>query len=559
MTKTQTERFGQNQYSSGSDSFRRVDYNSDGTYIEARAAYDDGGTYTTLPGVGEIIKGRYVMYSSGGGTYRTLYRATDTNGAWEPALGNTIPRPVTVRPHAAGDFTASTAALLFTHPDLATPPGKITFDGQASFPRVTAYDPNDIARGSVYVGTNAAHDVTALGRMHVRTRQNGERGLMLQPHSVDAGNMLTVREAGGSDVVTVDASGYLRARSLSGFGGGAINAGAAVVAAPTSSSSDGVDIGLLLHGQTGATAKTILSVRRDLADTAPVLSVGRDSLQVGRLPWGDGSSGGGLALRGRQILQRALGYDLDPLLWRLNRASTATPEDGGLDETVASFSRASGLIRVPMTLTQALGTSGANLTLKHYTDLNSRFLELHRMSGETSEILSSWDTDGRLLLGARWKGIGVMRDARQSMVHISTYAGGGELNPGQTFSREWPTMYPRSATGYCLKIVATLETEVAAGLFSDREDGQQWFLNMDISIDGAAYQALGSVRMGGPAHRSGTRPIEVQNGTFWLKNIAAGTTFALRTRVFIGGAVPKVTVRQQWVSVEECVIADYGS
>lgn len=570
MTKTQTARLRQNQYSSGSDSFRRVDYNADGAFVEARAAYDDGLTYTTLPDVADIIAGRYVMYSSGAGAYRSLYRATETNGAWESALGSAIPAPLIFRPHAAADFTATATALSFGHPDLAAPPGKITFDGQASFPRVTAYDPNDIARGSVYVGTNTAHDPTALGRMHVRTRVNGERGLMLQPHSVDAGNLFTVREAGGSDVVTVDASGYLRARSLSGFGGGAINPGAAVVAAPTSASGDGVDIGMLLHGQSTATAKTILSVRRDLADTAPVLNVARDAIQVGRLPWGDGTSGGGLTMQGRQLLQRAVGYDADPLLWRLNRASTSSPGDTGLDETTVSFSRSSGLVRVPMTMTQALGTSAANLTLKHYTDFGSRFVELHRMSGETSEVLSSWDADGRLALGARWISNGTMRDARQILRHCSMkqwavpgvdgYQTGPKIDisgPTQSFTYTFGTMQTRSNTGCDLTIF--MESEYCLENESD-DFGSACLYDIYVSINGGTFDLITTREYWAVAVPAGDRPVgQTPHFITNCDSLPAGATFQVRVRVRNNGSAfsAPMYLRMIYLNIEESIVTAY--
>jgi hypothetical protein len=63
--------------------------------------------------------------------------------------------------------------------------------------------------------------------------------------------------------------------------------------------------------------------------------------------------------------------------------------------------------------------------------------------------------------------------------------------------------------------------------------------------------------MGGPSHRSGTRPIEVQDGLCWAKDVPAGATVQLRTRVFIGGATPVVTLRRQFLDIQESVVQDY--
>lgn len=557
MTKTVTERFSQSQYSSGQDSLHRADYNANGLNISDLAAIDDGATYTSLPLIEDIIRGRYVMFSSGAGAHRTLFRATATNGEWETALGNTLPEPIEFRPHLAGDQAVTDVAAVFAHPSLVSNGATVTYDGQARFTELTAYDPDNTGRGTVYVGTAAARDVANLGRVYVRTRQNGERGLVLAPHAVEAGNLFTVREAGGQDVVTIDSSGYLRARSLVGLGGGAINAGAAVVAAPTSAGGDGVDIGLLVHGQGGATAKTIMSVRRDLADTSSIVHVERDNLRIGRLPWGSTTENGAIGIHGRQITNRGLGYDADFVLWRVRRADTSDPGNTALDETAMSLSRASGLVRVPMTMTQALGTTGVNLALQRYTDFGSRFVELRRMTGETAEVISAWESDGRLATGARWKGAGVMRDARQSLIMRAKKDIGDVKVSGETSTTTWPTMQTRSVTACDLYITVRLETTLGAGLFSDREDGQQWFSICDISINGGAFSEIGSEIQGGTSNRSGTRPINVQDSTFIALNVPAGATFAVRTHVFIGGAVPAVTIRKAFIEVREALVTQY--
>lgn len=559
MTVTTTPRTGQTQWGSGSDPLRRAQLNADADAAEAFFALDYGDTYTVLPAVGDIWSGRYVSLAPGAGTYRSLHRATGDHATWEQAIGNALPEPVYYRPHGAGDRLVGDVATFWTHPSITTPPGQITYDGQAAFARVRAFDPNSATRGSVYIGDDAV-DLANLGRFYLKTRQAGDRGVVLQPHASSAGYMLAAREPGGQDVVTIDASGYLRARSLSGFGGGAVNASAAVVIAPTSASGDGVDNGLLLHGQSGATAKKILTVRRDLADTAPIFMVDRDNVALGRLPWGTSSAGANITESGRQVNIRAQGYDADPVLWRLWRTDASDPGNTGLDSAVAVLGRASGSIRVPLTLSQELGSGAAALVVQRYTDFSGRFLEFQRVTGGT-EIISTLEADGRMGLGARWRGNGVMRDARQQVNHVTSLTNSVTINPGDSYTYTWPVMQLRSLTATDLKITGRMEAQVEAGAFTDKEDGQQWTLTFFISINGGAFNSITSVLMGGPAHRSGTRrPIEVQEGTCWQLNVAAGATIQMRTQVaVIGGAVPQVTHRRQWMTVEECIVQDYVS
>lgn len=562
MTVTQTPRTGQTKWSSGSDPLRRLQLNGDADAAEAKFALDDGLTYTALPGPADILRGRYAMRSSGSGAYTTLYRATTDNGAWLPAMGNTVPAPLTFRPHAAGDQAESDLAATFTHPNLTTPPGKISYDGHAQFSRFTAYDADDSSAGTAYVGLapTTAPDVATLGRMHLRSRVSGEKLLVLQSHDPAAGNMLTAREFGGSDVVTIDASGYLRARSLVGLGGGAINAGAAVVVAPTSASADGVNIGLLVHGQSGAPAKAILAVRRDLGDTVPVVQVDRDAITLGRLPWGSGSTGGVITQSGRQVNVRALGYDVDTTLWKLTRASTSTPDNPATDDIVSVFTRTAGSIRVPLTVSQALNTGAAALVVQRYTDFNGRFMEFQRVTGGT-EIVAALEADGRLSSGARWRGDGTIRDVRQQVNHVTSLDNILTLNPGDTYTYTWPAMQLRSVTATDLKITGRVEAQAETGAFSDKEDGQQWLLSFFISVNGGPFNGITSALMGGPAHHAGTRrPIVVQEGFCWQQNIPAGATIQMRTQVTVlGGAVPQVTHRRQWMFVDECIIQDYLS
>lgn len=570
MTVTSTTRTGQTKWSSGSDPLRRVQLNADADAVEAKMALDDGLTYTALPTMAEILRGRYAMFSSGAGAYTTLYRATADGGSWIPAAGNTMPDPVLHRPHAAGDHATTDVAETWTHPSLSNPGATVTYDGQARVTRLTAYDFDSAARGTVYAGLSpaTAPDVATLGRVHVRTRQAAEKGLVVQAHDPTAGNLFTARESGGSDVVTVDANGYLRARALSGFGGGAVNAGAAVVAAPTSASGDGVDIGVLVHGQSVATAKTIMQVRRDLADTAPIINVNRDDISLGRLPWGSGSSGGTITTAARQAAVRALGYDVDTTLWKLSRASTSTPENPATDDLVASFGRTAGSIRVPLTLSQELSTGSAALTVRRYTDFSGRFLEFQRVTAGT-EVISALEADGRMQLGARWISAGTMRDARQSLRHVCTkrwatpgvdgFTVGQQINPQSSFTYTFPVMTTRSASKFDLNLTINSEYTLA---FETDDFGNSSLYNIYVSVNGGGFTLIETREFWGVAVQSTSRPVGVAPALVTTAgNYNPGDTIQVRVTVenndqSIGA---RMYLRLLYLNLEEAITTAYSA
>jgi hypothetical protein len=558
VSKTFTPRMGQPQWSSGSDSFRRADMNSAGANDEARSAYDDGQDYATLPGT--VIAGRYVMRQPAASAFRSLYRSTGDGGSWEFALGNAVPAPLSFRPHLAGDQAVTAAAATFTHPSLSNAGATVSYSGVGRFSGLTSFDLND-SDGSVHVGVNTAFDPANLGRLHVRTRVDGDRGIVLRAHGLGASSIFSAQEPGGQDVITVDASGYLRARALSAFGGGAVSTGAAVVVAPTSASGDGVNVGLLTYGQSSAPAKTIFSALRDAGDTAPILNVSRDALSIGRLDWGSGTSGGVVSISGRQLVHRAVGFDADSTLWKLSRADSAAPGNTANDDLLLSYTRSLGQLRTPMIMTQALSQSGINLQLKRYVDFTSRFMQLDRVTGsEVLETLGTWEADGRITAGARWLGTGVRRDARQSILHQASHIFDVDVNPGDTLTYAWPTMTARSSGVTDLAIQVRVEATLGPGAFSDREDGQVFPLSVDISVNGGSYAFIGTVNMGGPAHRSGARPVIVETGSFEYLNLPANATFTLQTRMTPGAfAVPVVSFHAMFVYVNEQIVTQYST
>jgi hypothetical protein len=563
MAETLTSRFGLVQWGVGTDSPSRIDFNAAFLSIEQKAAYDDGVTRTALPTT-NLVAGRSALVapesSPGVPTgYRTLYRRNDAAG-WDYAGGNTISEPFNVRAAngvGAGGPARSANAFSVSHPDAANPGAQWAWDGSAILGGTQrVYDYSDPTKGTLIVGAvvGLAADPIVNGRVHVRTRATGERGIVLRPYTpvgpdTGSGALLAVQEATGNDLFLIDAQGRVRHQTFSAWGGAALPTTSVMAISPTSNAADAVVNGLLLYGQAGvgATTKRILQVARDgTADVVPILTVDRDNIAVGRLPWGSLTADGSLSLSGRQLANRATGYTADAMLWKLTRADAASPDNAGLDEPVASLSRTSGLTRVPMTLTQALGTGSVNLTLKRYTDLTARF-----------EVIGAWDSVGSVIAGARWRGSGTLRDARQGVKHRSIQFFGSTLTTGQTLSTTWATMTVHSVTTTDLDIAVCVEATINPGAFSDKEDGQQWFLYIDLSVNGGAFNQLVQKLQGGPSHRDGSRPVNVQTDYTFATNVPAGATFAVRTRIVIGGAVPSVVIRAVDVMVQESIIESY--
>jgi hypothetical protein len=563
MAETRTSRFGLVQWGVGGDSPSRIDFDEAFLNLEQRAAYDDGVTYTVMPGV-NLVQGRYVMFAPGGAN-RTLYRRNQA-GTYDFAGGNTDPDPFYLRPYSGvsgGGPTRDTAGLILSHPDGASGPGaSLSYDGSISAGgTLRVFDLNDAAAGNVIVGAGASltADPAVTGRLHVRTRADGERGLVLRPHGTGAGSVLAVQTTAGSDVLTLDSTGRMQQRAAAGFGGASVPSDSMMAVAPSSGGGDGVTNGLVLYGLAAADTKTILRVLRQADDPAALMQLSRDGFTVGRLPWGSTSAAGVLALSGRQVMVRSSGYSGDTTLWRLTRADVTDPTNTGLDEWVVAHARQSSTVRVPTTVTQALNTGAVNLTLKRYTDLTQPFAEMHRMgAGETVEAVGRWDSEGRVLAGTRWAGAGVMRDARQPLVHRARITQLWDGAPNATLTTTFPVMQGRSATACDLIVEGRVQAEVGVGAYSDREDGQQWIVYFDISVNGGSFTFIGSVLMGGPSHRTGMRPINVQEADEVLLNVPAGATFQVRTRLVVATANAHINVQAQVVRVTESITFNYA-
>ena len=275
MTETRSNYFGLPRYSAESDEvMTRSDWEEAATRIEERAAYDDGATDTSLPAT--LLKpGRYFRQGVTDG-YAMHRRGA---AAWEWIGGTVAPVRIRHRAAAPGDVVLS----VDQGADAST---KLTITGAGDVTTAGAY----AGAYGMIAADGEAVDAAARGRLYVRTKADGERGLVLRPHGAGAGPMLAAQDTGGSVVTTIDSVGRLQQRSFSAFGGATIPTAQTVAVAPTNAD-DSVN-GLLVHGWgdsvTPAIAnKPVLRVR-EIASGSDLLVAAKNSLALGRAAWTGG-------------------------------------------------------------------------------------------------------------------------------------------------------------------------------------------------------------------------------------------------------------------------------
>jgi hypothetical protein len=578
VTETRTARFGVVQYSSGTDSPDRLDFNESYWNIDQRAAIDPGLTYTALP-ADLLVGGRYALVVPAGGdsVYRTLYRR-HAAGGWDYAGGNAIREPFYLR---ASTQLRTDVALTLSHVDAAAPGATFGYDGSALLTgTVRVYDAADATRGALVVGSAAAVDLAATGRLYVRTRSTGERGLVLQPYTpgggdTGSGNLLTARTAGGSDTLTVDAAGRLRAIAAAGFGGAVPSTVAAVAVAPTSNTEDGVAHGLLLYGQTAAPAKSIAQVWRDAADPAPLLNIGRDAITFGRLPWTDSRATGGMVLSANSSVHRASGQADNPSWWQWRTSdptSPATEADLTKDKLQMSLSAAGVGMRLPLYVTQRNLVGAPTMTLARVTDFTAAFMEVARLvsdgaGGETSQLAGSWASDGRLKTGVWWKGTGTLRDARQPLVHLCTkkFANFGDnpvtgvlVNVNGFTEYTFPVMTPRSGTNTDLLIQSVTEWMWTQHNDGGGPDAQAMSVSTYVAVNGGAFTFVAISETAGVTTDTNRRP---GGGSLFVSHryaaVPQGQNFQVKLRFAIGQEGVKAYLRSMELTVQESVFETY--
>lgn len=562
MTETRTSRFNLPQWSAGTDSPSRTDFNGAFSEIETRGAFDTGDNVSSLP-VSSLAAGRYSMMTGADGY--SLYRYSGS--AWQFVGGSLVPR---FQRFKAGEGQAATDPVFTVeHPGNASANITATYGGDFTASGVLkSWNADDATKGAIVVGWNGTITMATTGRAYLRTRANSELGLVLHAHGSGAGNMLTVREPGNSDIFTVDAIGRLTQRTFAAFGEATLPSTSMVAMAPTSAV-DAITNGLLLHGQSAASAKTIMQILRDTSDTAPIFSVGRDAITLGRLPW----SGGSLTLASVGHTMRASGVATNPYYFRVRRSdptSGVTEANTALDTTMFYLNEDGVVAALPSSITQRYKTSATTLSLFRVTDFTAGFLTLSRlvsdgMGGETAQLASSWASDGRLSAGAWWRATGTLRDARQPVVHKSTKAyavvgdpvgQGQHVSPSSSFTYTWGQMTARSSGVTDLRV--RVEVEV---LFDESSSGTKavdWTMRTLISINGGAYAQIGASENVGATTPTVGRPSGDRYGSMcWAADIPAGATFTLRTTIEVGAVDDGVRIRSMHISAEECIVENY--
>jgi hypothetical protein len=575
VTETRSNRHGLPLWSSGSDSGSRSDFTEAFTKLNAQAAWDDGGTDTELP-VDDLVAGRYQLVVIGG-TYRVLYRRHDSSG-WDAVGGNTMPNSFHYR--ALSGQARADAAVTFSHPDHVNPGATIGYDGSAVLSgTVRVFDDDESGRGALIVGTNAAVGYPTLGRAHIRTRATGERALTVQAHAADAGNLFTVRTAGEADALHVDALGRLRGTAPSSFGGAPIPTLASLAVAPTANDADDTITGLLLHGSTGSAeilAKSIMQIWRDATEgSAPLADFKRDTISIGRLPWA--TSGLTLAATGHTV--RASGVAGNAFFWRLRRSdatSGANEANAALDATLLEISNGGWASNLPLFVTQRYRTAQATASFYRVGDFSASFIDLARLvpdglGGETAQLASAWDSDGRLRVGAWWRSTGTVRDARQSVHHVcrKDFAVPGEsptsgqpVNPNSIHTLTWTSMTMRSSGTTDLRITTSVGLILRPNLIDNNADAQLYSVRTLVSVNGGSYTEIGISDNAQVTPE--VRPVQTYSGDAFacehrLVNVPAGATVQVRTVFSVSEAVPLVYLRSLAIDLEECVIETYAS
>lgn len=574
MTETRTPRFNLPQWSAGTDSPSRSDFNGAFSDIEGRGAYDNGDNVSSLPVTG-LVAGRYSMLTVSGDGY-SLYRYSGS--AWQFVGGSLVPR--FQRFKAIEGQLITDAAFTVEHPSevnaniIASYGGDLTVGGV-----LKSWNANDAAKGALVVGWNGAISLTTTGRAYMRTRANTELGLVLHAHGSGAGNMLTVREPGNSDIFTVDAIGRLTQRTFAAFGGASLPSTSMVAVAPTSAA-DAVVNGLLLYGQAAATTKTILSIQPDnTADTTPIAGIARTAITLGRLPWGTVNSTGTVTLAGNTIYLRATGDAGNTAYLSLRRSDPTSPvteANPALDTTIVGVSVNGVTSSMPMFISQRLRPSVATMALYRVSDFTSSFLDLARLvpdglGGETTQLAATWDSDGRLRSGAWWRSTGTVRDARQSVMHVcrkvyaapgSSQSSGQQVDPGDTHTLTWTAMTMRSSGATDIAVEVAIELMLQPNSVDGEADAQDYSAKTFLSINGGSFVQIGNTEnaQATPFLRGGQR----YSGDYFVFThrstaIPAGATIQLRTQFTTTAADPVCWIRSMEVEAEECIIESYAA
>ena len=570
MAETTTTAFGLPQWAvENTDGPTMGEFNIAFADIESLAAYDDGLSYTALPTTGLFPK-RYVRVSTTDGSY-SMYRRQGS--AWEWIGG---PMSAVARRTAALAGQAGTDKAWTAEQTLGTATVYATYQGDLA-------SVASLRTSGLFAAAPLADSlsVTTTGRAYVKTQASGDLGLVLRAHASTAGNLLTVREQGGSDVLTVDSTGRLAAKVPAAFGGAALPTTSVLAIAPTGGVGDGILNGLLLTGNASDPTRNLLRAFASPADSAGIANWKTSGMSIGKLPWGTAAMSDGQINSAADVhTWRSVGANLPGGAqygnWFSFQAADPTAQtDASKDQLVLTMGKAGGALTLPLFLSQESNPTLTNLTMYRFTDfVSGRFAELFQATrtGPTTfsfQLASDWAADGRLRTGALWKGAGAVRDARQSVHHVSSRffanvgsftspVSGQAINPGNTFSYNFPTMTSRSFGGCDLLIDVLMELMLGVGS-GGAVDAQVYALQCWVAVNGGSFNQVGVQENAQASSSTGRRAGgDVLNGRYRLQGVPNGATFQVQIRVAVASSpVPIVYIRKFDLDVEETTLEVY--
>lgn len=283
MAETLSTRFQARRWSDNDDSPDRAEFDGIVATFDQHAAADTGETYTALPvstygALTAIPQGARATVKPNSDPYIYEYRRNSA-GQWVAASN----ADAGTRYFRGATGVSSTSRAWETSAvDLANPTGWALHRGGARLGGlVTVHDTNTAANTGLYVGTADALDVDDLGRLHVRTIADGDKGVVAQSHGSAAGSLYAARYS-GQDIWTVGPTGRMQSRAPSAFGLGVPTDGVALVSSATA---DGV-AGSRFYGNTTPTPDApALQAFGHVGDADPLFDVRATSMGLGKAGW----------------------------------------------------------------------------------------------------------------------------------------------------------------------------------------------------------------------------------------------------------------------------------
>jgi hypothetical protein len=568
MAETWTTRMVVPQWGLGTDAPSRVDFDTAFLNLNNRAAFDDGVNYAAVPTI-DLVPGRYARVSTADSSY-TLYRRSTT--AWEYVGGPVS--PVKLRSVALGS-QAGTDQAFSLEQTLGTPTLWGTYQGDL-------YASGLLRTGSM-IGIAPLGDTlspSTTGRAYVKTQAAGDLGIVLRAHASTAGNLLTAREQGGSDIVTIDSLGRVQSRLATAFGGAVMPTTSVAAIAPTTNGSDGITTGLLLYGQSSVPTRALLNAYAFNGDSASISTWLTNGMSFGKLPWGSaGASDGSITVAADVLYFRALGANLPGAAQYQNwvnfrLASQSAPSDLSQDIQIFSLSAPGAGLTLPLYLSQENNGSITNLTCYRFNDFTSgRFMELIQTTRVnpttlTFQTASDWNADGRLRTGVLWKGTSAMRDVRQPIKHVSTKAyavpgnpanAGQAVAPSTAFTYTFPVMQSRSFGGCDIEINMLMEMLLSLNTFNTA-DGQVYRMECFVAVNGGSFNEIGTGQENAQqaSASSSSRPTgDLFNAVFRLAGIPNNATFQVQIRIDNGAFPETLYIRKLDLDVTECSFEVY--